>query len=52
MFSVVRSSASANSAIPISSGKKFLKQISYETPKDKALHLIVDNFATHKHPVV
>ena len=31
---------------------KFLKQIERETPKDKALHLIVDNYATHKHPVV
>ena len=29
-----------------------LKQIDRETPKDKALHLIVDNYATHKHPVV
>ncbi len=31
---------------------KFLKQIDRQTPKDKALHLIVDNYATHKHPVV
>lgn len=31
---------------------KFLKKIDRETPKDKALHLIVDNYATHKHPVV
>jgi transposase len=31
---------------------KFLKQIERETPKDKALHLIADNYATHKHPVV
>jgi transposase len=31
---------------------KFLRQIDRETPKDKALHLIVDNYATHKHPVV
>jgi len=31
---------------------KFLKQIDRETPKDKALHLIADNYATHKHPVV
>ena len=31
---------------------KFLSQIDRETPKDKALHLIVDNYATHKHPVV
>lgn len=31
---------------------KFLKQIDKETPKDKALHLIADNYATHKHPKV
>ncbi len=31
---------------------KFLKQIDRETPKGKVLHLIVDNYATHKHPVV
>ena len=30
----------------------FLKQIDRETPKDKSLHLICDNYATHKHPVV
>lgn len=30
----------------------FLKQIDRETPKDKALHLICDNYATHKHPTV
>src|SRR5450759_1197511 len=31
---------------------KFLRQIDRETPKDKALHLIADNYATHKHPNV
>lgn len=30
----------------------FLKQIDRETPADLQLHLIVDNYATHKHPVV
>lgn len=30
----------------------FLRQIDRETPKGKALHLIADNYATHKHPVV
>ena len=30
----------------------FLKQIDRETPADKSLHLICDNYATHKHPVV
>jgi transposase len=30
----------------------FLRQINRETPRDKALHLICDNYATHKHPVV
>ena len=31
---------------------KFLKKIDRETPKDKTLHLIADNYATHKHPHV
>ncbi len=31
---------------------KFLRQIERETPKDKMLHLIADNYATHKHPAV
>ena len=31
---------------------KFLKQIDSETPPDLDLHLIVDNYATHKHPHV
>ena len=31
---------------------KFLKKSDRDTPKDKALHLIADNYATHKHPVV
>lgn len=31
---------------------KFLRQIDRETPKDKTLHLIADNYATHKHPKV
>jgi hypothetical protein len=31
---------------------KFLKQIDRETPKEKTLHLIADNYATHKHPAV
>jgi transposase len=30
----------------------FLRQINRETPKDKAVHLICDNYATHKHPHV
>ena len=30
----------------------FLRLIDRQTPKDKALHLIVDNYATHKHPKV
>jgi transposase len=30
----------------------FLRQINRETPPDKALHLICDNYATHKHPKV
>jgi len=31
---------------------KFLRKIDRETPKDKLLHLIADNYATHKHPAV
>jgi transposase len=31
---------------------KFLRKIDRETPKDKTLHLVADNYATHKHPVV
>ena len=31
---------------------KFLKQIDRETPSDLDIHLIVDNYATHKHPKV
>lgn len=31
---------------------RFLKQIDRETPKDLGLHLIVDNYCTHKHEKV
>ncbi|MEO8036030.1 MAG: IS630 family transposase [Acidobacteriota bacterium] len=31
---------------------KFLKQIDEEMPQEYELHLIVDNYATHKHPAV
>ena len=31
---------------------RFLKHIDAETPPDLELHLIVDNYATHKHPNV
>ena len=31
---------------------KFLRRIDEETPQEYALHLIVDNYATHKHPAV
>ncbi len=31
---------------------KFLRRIDAETPPDLDLHLIVDNYATHKHPSV
>ena len=31
---------------------RFLKKIDAETPPELALHLIVDNYATHKHPRV
>ena len=31
---------------------RFLRKIDRETPKDKMLHLIADNYATHKHTAV
>jgi transposase len=31
---------------------KFLPMIDRQTPTDKQLHLIIDNYATHKHPAV
>jgi len=31
---------------------KFLRVIDYVTPRGKQLHLIADNYATHKHPKV
>jgi hypothetical protein len=31
---------------------KFLRQIDGETPANRSLHLICDNYATHKHPRV
>lgn len=31
---------------------KFLRKIDRQTPRDKTLHLIADNYATHKHPLV
>jgi len=31
---------------------RLLKKIDRETPKTKTLHLIADNYATHKHPTV
>ena len=31
---------------------RFLKRIDHQTPPERDLHLIVDNYATHKHPDV
>lgn len=31
---------------------RFLRLIDRQTPQDKTLHLIADNYATHKHPAV
>lgn len=31
---------------------KFLKKVERHTPKDKEVHIILDNYATHKHPNV
>jgi len=36
----------------MSNGCRFLKQIERETPKGFDIHLIADNYATHKHPKV
>jgi hypothetical protein len=44
--------ANASSATRHAEWLKFLRKIDRETPKDKTLHLIADNYATHKHPVV
>ena len=30
----------------------FLRKINKSTPKDKEIHIICDNYATHKHPKV
>ena len=32
--------------------RKFLRQIDHETPKDLAIHMILDNYGTHNHPKV
>jgi transposase len=32
--------------------KDFLGQVYWEAPRDKDIHIIVDNLAVHKHPVV
>src|SRR4030043_1981483 len=32
--------------------RKFLRQIDRETPKDLAIHMILDNYGTHNHPMV
>lgn len=31
---------------------KFLQQVDAQAPKDKTLHLVIDNYCTHKHPKV
>jgi hypothetical protein len=37
---------------PASGAHRFLDRISRETPAEREVHLIVDNYATHKHPKV
>ena len=32
--------------------RKFLRQIDHDTPKDLAIHMILDNYGTHNHPKV
>ena len=51
-FWTAKSSHSVSSAHTHTEWLKFLKKIDRETPKGKALHLIADNYATHKHPSV
>jgi transposase len=31
---------------------KFLRQVDAQTPEEKTLHLVIDNYCTHKHPKV
>ena len=31
---------------------KFLRLIDQQTPRDKEIHIIIDNYSTHKHPAV
>ena len=31
---------------------QFLQQVDRQTPEDKTLHLVIDNYCTHKHPKV
>lgn len=31
---------------------KFLRQVDAQAPEDKTLHLVIDNYCTHKHPKV
>ena len=35
-----------------SAEEPFLRQIDRETPSDREIHLIADNYSTHKHPTV
>ena len=35
-----------------SAAEPFLRQIDRETPSDREIHLIADNYSTHKHPTV
>src|SRR5664279_2217210 len=52
MCSTGKSSPNASSAIVTPSGSSSCARSTARRPKDKELHLICDNYATHKHPVV
>ena len=52
MWPTARSSACARSGIATKEWHKFLRLIDQTIPPDRQLHLICDNYATHKHPKV
>jgi hypothetical protein len=40
------------SKLGVSLLRRTTRRVTLETPKGKTLHLIADNYATHKHPAV
>src|SRR6195256_2357680 len=47
-----RSSAAACSGTAIRNSSRFLNAVEAETPVGKIVHVVLDNYATHKHPKV